>query len=248
MPYANAAALRELRRRNENGRLPTRSPHSTNSNYRNNASSAVQDFGSAQKTVRVVVQPKEEKTDPINSMDVTSSALSSEGVNPTKSLSLPRSLSHTSLRAAGNLSQQTTPRHGPLSNLSPLNPTLPVASPTSPQTPKGYLRSQRLNLEDSLEKAADEADIAEVMKLGRPHRQGNNFIYVAPSLKDASLSAFQTMLPPGLTVDSSHGNDQLQNDEDFSDEMFLGKDIAAIVAANMAKRRKDEEALILCIK
>lgn len=214
LPYANAAAFRELRRRHAAGKLKSKS--STPGIH-----IPTRKDTSAQKVVRVavhshsmdIVDDEELQSPPYVDVEAAGSMMD-------RPLSLSRTLSHSSLPRSANQSQSTTPRHSGLAMStphaasaansrglsSPMSPgaAAAAAAVASPSRPPIY-QIQPSRIENDMSYLSDPLIVP-----GRPHIEGNNIVYISPTTPlathttDSSISDLQSIaLPPGIKVMST---------------------------------------------
>lgn len=182
LPYANADAFRELRRRHERGKLPIPSESASHHPRRIN-----EGMGKiAQKTIRIV-------TDEV-SMDVDDDqpAVSSTGVSASMGstkpmLSIPRPSSQSNLPRSGSLSQMSTPRLNGMAGKSPMGHSSSSGDGSS-QAQGKFSPSRPIPIrgldEDEMEawnQFEDDTMLLEASRSGKVHREGINAVYIASS-------------------------------------------------------------------
>eukprot|EP01033_Poteriospumella_lacustris_P000025 gene25-14_t len=231
LPYANAEAFRELRRRHERGKLPMPTESAPHPSRRGS-----EGMGKvAQKTIRIVTDEASMDVDD-DSPAVSSSAGVASSVGSIRPmLSIPRPSSQSNLPRSGSVSQMSTPRlNGVAGKSSPMgrssngDGSSQAQGKFSPTRPIPSIRGLDEDDMESWNQFEDDKMLVEASRSGRVHREGINAVYIASSSTTPEEIASMAW-PAGVVIRPASSTDEPRWEPPEAIKQMLADDVSLVL-------------------
>lgn len=230
LPYANAEAFRELRRRHERGKLSMPTESASHPSRRGSEGMGK----SAQKTIRIVTGESSMDVDDDPPAVSSSAGVASSVGSNRPMLSIPRPSSQSNLPRSGSLSQLTTPRlNGVAGKSSPVgrssngdgsSQAQGKFSPTRPIPIRGLDEDDM----ESWNQFEDDTMLVEASRSGRVHREGINAVYIASSSTTSEEIASMAW-PAGVVIRPVSSTDEPRWEPPETIKQMLADDVSLVL-------------------